>query len=112
MHDPEQGLEPLRIGIEGRRSTSTPALSKLCAEILVSRSVTRRVGSDALKVNGKIFAMISSKGKFVVKLPKNRVDEFDRSGRGPAIRAQIRGLMKEWIVLSEEASSLKLAREA
>lgn len=27
-------------------------------------------GSGALKVNGKIFAMSSSKGEFVVKLPK------------------------------------------
>ena len=35
-------------------------------------------GSGALKVDGKIFAMISSQGLFVVKLPKDRVSELVR----------------------------------
>ena len=38
----------------------------------------------ALKVNGKIFAMMSSKGHFVVKLSKERVSEVARAGRGVA----------------------------
>ena len=42
----------------------------------VSRETRRGFGSGALKVNGKIFAMMSSKGKFVVKLPKKRVDDL------------------------------------
>jgi len=33
-------------------------------------------GSGALKVNGKIFAMMTSQRKFVVKLPKKRHDEL------------------------------------
>jgi hypothetical protein len=69
-------------------------------------------GSDALKVSGKIFAMISSKGKFVVKLPKNRVDELIAGGEGQCFEPRPGKLMKEWIVLSEEANWLKLAREA
>ena len=38
-------------------------------------------GSGALKVNGRIFAMISSKGEFVTKLPASRVQELVRGGR-------------------------------
>ncbi len=45
--------------------------------------------SGALKVNGKIFAMMSSKGEFVVKLPKARVDELVASGRS-ALRSRAR----------------------
>src|SRR5579863_8162496 len=39
-------------------------------------------GSGALKTDGKIFAMISSKGVFVVKLPKARVDALVAKGAG------------------------------
>lgn len=39
-------------------------------------------GSGALKVNGKIFAMISSKGEFVVKLSEERVNELVAAGKG------------------------------
>ena len=39
-------------------------------------------GSGALKADGKIFAMISSKGEFVVKLEKERVNEMVNAGKG------------------------------
>ena len=42
----------------------------------VAHGVGKSLGSKALKVNGKFFAMLSSKGKFVVKLPSGRVDEI------------------------------------
>jgi hypothetical protein len=48
----------------------------------VSRERRKGFGSGALKVNGKIFAMMSSKGKFVVKLPKKRVDELVSGSKG------------------------------
>ena len=38
-------------------------------------------GSDALKVRGKIFAMLSQ-GRLVVKLPRQRVDALVASGDG------------------------------
>jgi len=52
-------------------------------------------GSGALKVNGKIFAMMSSKGKFVVKLPKHRVDELIAAGDGEGFEPRRRTLMRE-----------------
>ena len=41
-------------------------------------------GSGALKVKGTIFAMMSSKNEFVVKLSKDRVDALVASGTGNA----------------------------
>ncbi len=48
----------------------------------VSRS-GRGFGSTGLKVNGVLFAMVSGRtGKFVVKLPKERVGALVRAGKG------------------------------
>jgi hypothetical protein len=78
-------------------------------------------GSGALKVNGKIFAMMSSNEKFVVKLPKKRVDDLVHSGKGEYFDPGHGRLMKEWVVLkvarsdwadfAKEASSAKQKRE-
>jgi hypothetical protein len=70
-------------------------------------------GSAALKFDGKIFAMMSSKGKFVVKLPKGRVDELVRLGRGEYFDPGHGRLMKEWLAVESGAGSwVELAREA
>ncbi len=50
------------------------------------------MASIGLKVNGKIFAMMV-KGRFVAKLPKDRVGELVRSGKGEYLRiSAIHGL--------------------
>lgn len=70
-------------------------------------------GAGALKVNGKIFAMMSSKGEFVVKLPKDRVDGLIASGEGKRFDPGQGKLMKEWIVVpAGSAAWIELAREA
>jgi len=70
-------------------------------------------GSTALKVDGKIFAMMSSKGKFVVKLPRDRVDELVRLRRGEYFDPGHGRLMKEWLAMEGGAGSwVALAREA
>ncbi|HLI30814.1 MAG TPA: hypothetical protein VKV79_06930 [Terriglobia bacterium] len=70
-------------------------------------------GSGALKVNGKIFAMISSKSEFVVKLPRGRVEELESAGVGKRFDPGHGRLMKEWMVVrAGKASWVKLAREA
>jgi hypothetical protein len=71
-------------------------------------------GSSALKVENRIFAMLSSKGRFVVKLPAARVEALARSGDGKRFDPGRGRVMKEWLEL-EPASSvswLALAREA
>ena len=71
-------------------------------------------GSSALCLGGKIFAMISSKGGFVVKLPKDRVDALVIAGSGSRFEPMRGRVMKEWLVVdpSPGANWLSLAREA
>jgi|KBSMisStaDraftv2_1062788.scaffolds.fasta_scaffold656504_1 hypothetical protein len=79
-----------------------------------SKSRSRLFGAAALKVNEKIFAMVSSGGQFVVKLPKERVEALVASGAGERFDADRGRPMKEWLdVRSESADEwLELAREA
>ena len=74
----------------------------------------RLFGSSALKVHDKIFAMVSSSGEFVVKLPKARVDELVLSGAGERFDANRGRPMKEWLEVRSDSAEewLKLAREA
>ena len=78
------------------------------------RQVTygKMFASMGLKVNGKIFAMMV-KGRFVAKLPKERVDGLVRAGKGEHFDPGHGRLMKEWVSLGADASSwTELAREA
>jgi hypothetical protein len=69
-------------------------------------------GSGALKVNGKIFAMISSKGEFVVKLSEERVNELVAAGEGSRFDPGRGRVMKEWLVVTADHKWLPLAKEA
>jgi hypothetical protein len=70
-------------------------------------------GATGLKVDGKLFALVSSRGQFVVKLPKARVEalvagrafEYFDPGHGR--------LMREWVATGGETGKwMALAREA
>lgn len=63
----------------------------------------RRFGSTALKVKGKIFAMLV-KDHFVVKLPKQRVDALIAAGEGALFDKGNGQLMKEWLSLNDEST--------
>jgi len=70
-------------------------------------------GSGALKVNGKIFAMISSRGTFVVKLAQPRVSELVAGGQGSYFDSGKGKPMKEWLALEDQEEEwLALAKEA
>ena len=79
-----------------------------------SKQGSRLFGSLALKVPDKIFAMVSSSGEFVVKLPKARVDALVMAGTGERFDANRGRPMKEWLVVRSETAEewLELAREA
>ena len=64
-------------------------------------------------MKGKIFAMMSSQGEFVVKLPKERVDELVTGGVGQRFDPGGGRIMKEWIAIAAgQARWIDLAREA
>ena len=73
----------------------------------------RGFGSSALRVDGRIFAMLV-RGRLVVKLPASRVDELVAAGDGERFDANKGTPMREWLAL-DPASSVEwepLASEA
>jgi hypothetical protein len=69
-------------------------------------------GSNGIKVDGKIFAMLS-RGALVVKLPKDRVTALVGEGRGKHFDPGHGRLMKEWLsLLGPRKDWLDLAKEA
>jgi hypothetical protein len=80
--------------------------SALVDEFLRRPEVAREgkgFGSSALKVNGRIFAMLSSAGEFVVKLPRTRVDELVATGEGGRFDPGHGRFMKEWLALHDDS---------
>jgi hypothetical protein len=69
-------------------------------------------GADALKVNGKIFAMLHA-DRLVVKLPRTRVQALIEAGEGHPFGSGGR-VMREWVTIdpSGEERWLPLATEA
>lgn len=82
-------------------------------EGVVLGSGRRGFGSDALQVDGRIFAMVR-RGRLVLKLPAERVADLLASGEGEAFDAGKGRPMKEWVVLDQRTGErwLPLAREA
>jgi len=80
----------------------------------VTRETRKGFGSGALKVRGKIFAMVSSRDEFVVKLPKARVDQLVQDGIGRRFEPGPGRVMKEWLALGPRTVSgwVDLAKEA
>ncbi len=71
-------------------------------------------GSGTLQMDGKIFAMLDSRGNFVVKLPKERVATLIASGDGLPFDAGKGRPMREWLIVRSESEAqwLSLAKEA
>ena len=72
----------------------------------------KMMSSYGLKVRGKIFAMFG-KGRFVVKLPKIRVDRMVSGGKGQRFDPGHGRVMKEWVVIPAGSEDwVAIAREA
>ena len=68
-------------------------------------------GATALKVAGRIFAMLSSSGEIVVRLPADRVRDLVREGRARHFTAGRDRKLKEWAIVSGRGIP-ELAQEA
>jgi hypothetical protein len=68
---------------------------------------------ESLKAMKKMFAMFN-KGNYVVKLPKERVEDLISSGDGLPYDPGNGKIMKEWVIILEEYSSkwIEYASEA
>lgn len=80
----------------------TRLVSRYLNDPLVTVPTTNRggkFGASALKVNGKIFAMMT-RGELVVKLSRQRVDELVVAGTGRRFDPGHGRLMKEWVAVS------------
>jgi hypothetical protein len=58
-------------------------------------------GTNALHVNDKIFCMVDSRGRFVVKLPAAQETALLADGRGAPFEMGKARWAKEWVVLVE-----------
>ena len=83
-------------------------------EVTLGSEGKKGFGSSALRVHDKIFAMLSAKSEFVVKLPRQRVDALVTSGEGERFDPGHGRVMKEWLAVKPSANAdwLSLAREA
>jgi hypothetical protein len=113
------GTGATRCSLDGGRKTMTPGerYSEVVRALLGQAEVIqegRGFGSSALKMRGSIFAMLSSKDTFVVKLPRRRVDELVATGEGERYDPGHGRLMKEWLALDPTSTLdwLTLANEA
>lgn len=72
----------------------------------------RGFGSNAIKINNRIFAMLAG-GRLVVKLPRARVTELIETGHGQPFDGGKGSPMKEWVTLTgDEAQCRALVVEA
>jgi hypothetical protein len=74
---------------------------------------SRGFGSNALKVNGKIFASLT-RGRLLLKLPEARVDSLIKSKKGLRFSTGVGRVKKEWVTVgpTTEKEWLALADEA
>ncbi len=101
-------------------SAETPALPPAFAAVVREFARIEGVtyggagfGSRALKLDGRIFAMWSAMGRFVVKLPRARAAALVAEGRGHHFDPVGGRPMKEWVAVTDGPRSwLALAREA
>jgi hypothetical protein len=94
--------------MRGRRiqQEAVPLFDQLVTRFSADPSVTPpsvgkggKFGASALKVDGKIFAMLSN-DELVVKLPRQRVEELVAAGTGGPFEPGHGRLMKEWVTIA------------
>lgn len=76
-------------------------------------SVSRVLSANGLMVKGKLFAALS-KGRLLVKLPKDEVAKLIAEKRGAPFSSGGGRVMKEWVTIGAEEQSawLEIARRA
>lgn len=92
----------------------TASFQSIVKAFAMDKNVTLggRFGSVSLKIQDKVFTMLV-KGKFVVKLPKERVAELVATAGAEYFDPGHGRLMKEWVALAgQQQRWVALAKEA
>lgn len=97
---------------EGAEARFARVVGAFVADPKVTRGANAGFGRGALRTNGKIFAMISPREEFVVKLPVDRVRGLIASGAGRPFGAGRGRPMREWLVVDDPRAWVRLAKEA
>jgi hypothetical protein len=98
-----------------KAAETDPRFAAVIEAFAADPQVSRRrmfSSNSVLTANGKIFAMMA-RGKFVAKLPRERVEELAASGYGEHFDPGHGRLMKEWVAIGAGGPDwIALAREA
>ena len=88
-------------------------LAPIVAAYVAAKKIERgKFGTNALKVGGKLFAMMV-RGKLVLKLSQARVDELVDAGGGARFEPAAGRVMKQWLVVGDTPRPwVELVREA
>ena len=62
-------------------------------------------GSEGLRIRGKVFAFMGYRGGLIAKLPRERVDALEASGRAERMVMRERA-MREWVFVAPDAVDL------
>ena len=94
-----------------RKMKEEESWSKVKVHYLKMSDVQKQ--GESLKTRKKMFAMFS-KGNYVVKLPKERMEELISSGNGLPYDPGNGKIMKEWVIIPEEYANkwIEYASEA
>lgn len=106
MKNPEAEFASLIVALRNKPGVTPPSDDE---------GTRRKFGSNGLRVNGRVFAMLSGEKRLIVKLPRERVDALVDAGDGERFDPRRNGrVMREWILMkqSSRADWLQLAREA
>src|SRR5215470_139945 len=93
--------------------SADPKLAPIVSELMNrAKTAPRKFGSNGLKVNGKLFALLTQ-GTLVVKLPPARISRLVAEGTGKPFDPGHGRLMKGWLtVIDPRASWVNLVKEA
>jgi len=75
-------------------------------------SGSRAFGGSGMKVDGSVFAMVDVWGRFVVKLPRERVATLVAEGAGRPFDNGKGRVMRQWLVVDQPSRERELAEEA
>lgn len=62
-------------------------------------------GSEGLRIRGKVFAFMGHRDGLIAKLPRERIDALEASGRVERMVMRERA-MREWVFVGPDASDL------